>query len=127
MTSRIALVLAAVVVLAWLAIVERDVRVESNSYAAAAKGHVASAQRGLGSAGLLNPDTHPDVIRSVLYLVLNDRRRATNVINGVLRREPDNLVAWNQLLTISRGYDQAAVRRSLAELRRLDPLEAPRR
>jgi hypothetical protein len=124
-TARIVLALVAVVVVAWLAVLERDTRVESQSYHQAAKGKVESAQSGLRRAGLLNPDTHPDVIRSVLYLVLNNRAKATSVIEGVLSREPDNVVAWNQLLTISRGYNSAAVRRSLAEIKRLDPLDAP--
>jgi hypothetical protein len=125
--ARVALALTAVVVLGWLAVLERDVRVESRSYSQAAKGHLASAQSGLKSAGLLNPDTHPDVIRSVLYLVRNDRLHAAAVIDGVLRREPDNVVAWNQLLTISRSHDQAAVRLALRQMQRLDPFDAPRR
>ncbi len=122
-----ALVAAAVVVIAWLALMERSARLQSASLAAAKKGQVARAESDLRRSRFLNPDTTPDLSRALLYFGQGRRAQATSLLEQVVRSEPRNLPAWGELLVVSRGHDPALTRRALAAIRRLDPLDAPRR
>jgi len=50
--------------------------------------------------------------------------QALAMIERVVRREPDNLMAWATLALLARGHGQAALERAAAARRRLDPLNA---
>ena len=104
MTARVALGLAAVLVLGWLAVMERDTRLQERGIKASGRlgvpGNVARADEAFRDARFLNPDTTPDVGRAVLYLARERRPAAAAVLRDVLRREPDNLIAWNVLLSL---------------------------
>jgi hypothetical protein len=130
--ARGAVAVVAIVVLGWLAVMERDERLFQRGV------DISGRIRGAADAGraesaflrarLLNPDTSPEMGRAVLYLGRGRRERAVAVIEDVLRREPDNLAAWGQLYRLTQDADAAATRRALAAQRRLDPLNAlPRR
>lgn len=121
MIARVAVALLAVVVVAWLAVLYRDQRLADQGVKAASP---AQADRDLRRARLLNPDTGPDIWRSFRLAGAGDRTEAVAVLDGVLRREPDNLYAWTALLTLSRGRDPANTRRAVAALRRIDALDA---
>ncbi len=61
MLARAALVLVAVVVIAWLGVMERNLRLTDSGFTATytlrTKGNIARAERDLRAARLLNPDT----------------------------------------------------------------------
>lgn len=117
MVARASVAVVAVIVLAWLAIMERDERLLQRGV----KTSVVADFRG---ARLLNPDTGPDIGRAFVYHSRGRGRDARVLLGSVVRREPDNLTAWGLLYLISRDADPAAARRALAALRRLDPLGA---
>jgi hypothetical protein len=121
MVARVTVALAAVVVIAWLGVMERDTRL----FQAAAKGGPA-AEADVRSARFLNPDTGPDLYRAFLYTNRGQWRRSIALIEDVLRREPDNLFAWVGLRAAARGHDPSAVRRADAAVLRLDPVNARR-
>jgi cytochrome c-type biogenesis protein CcmH/NrfG len=51
---------------------------------------------------------------------------AVALLEDVVRRQPDNLVAWGVLHQVARGRDAGAAERALAARRRLDPLSVGR-
>jgi hypothetical protein len=113
--ARASVVVVAVIVLAWLAVMERDERLLQ-------RGVKTRVEADLRGARLLNPDTGPDVGRAFIF---NSRGRAQDaraLLGSVLRREPENLTAWGLLYLISLDADPAAARRALAARRHLDPL-----
>jgi predicted Zn-dependent protease len=123
-TARIAVAAVAVLVLAWLAVMERDVRLLATGSAAAERRDVAAAEADFRSARTLNPDTTPDLRRAFLYQATGRGEEAVALLENVVRREPDNLPAWGLLLTFTRESDPATARRALAAARRLDPQRA---
>jgi Flp pilus assembly protein TadD len=125
--GRVALAALAVLVIAWLVIMERNTRLEAGSLNQAARGHTAQALRDLHDAELLNPDTTPLLRRGLLYFTRGNAAQTRAALNSVLAKEPDNLQAWSGLLALSRHGDPAGTRRALAAIKRLDPLDAPSR
>ena len=123
--GRICVALVAIVVLAWLGIMERDARLYARGLDAARGGAagLARAEADLRGARLLNPDTGPDYARAIVHSARGRRDRAVAVLEDVLRREPDNLAAWNALAALARD-DPAVARRARAARARLDPLNA---
>jgi predicted Zn-dependent protease len=133
--ARVVVALVSVVVLAWLGVMERDTRLQ-NRGVDTASGAVAfgrlspdqfrSAESDFRAARFLNPDTAPDVNRAVMYQVHGRSAQAAELLEDVVRREPENLTAWGVLVEATRERDPATARRALAARRRLDPLSAPR-
>jgi hypothetical protein len=121
--ARIAVVAVSVVVLAWLGVRERDVRVQSRALAESGQAPISKAYRDFRRARFLNPDTAPDVLLGLLDSVHSQRARGIARLEDVVRREPENLFAWGQLYKIAQGHDRAATQRALAALARLDPLD----
>lgn len=130
MTGRVIVALLAVAVLAWLAVMERNERLIARGVATAGQldtpADVARAEADLRAARLLNPTTTPDFNRAVLYAGADRPREAAALLQDVVRREPDNRIAWGILYAFTRDRDPAAARRALDALRRLDPLAARR-
>jgi cytochrome c-type biogenesis protein CcmH/NrfG len=125
--ARVGLAVVAVLVACWLAVMERNTRLEANSLQLVGQGHPVRAEKQLRDARLLNPDTAPDLRRALIYFTRQDAGPARAALDSVLRREPDNIEALTGMLALSSGHDQAETRRILEQLRRLDPLSAPRR
>jgi len=129
--ARVCVVLVAVVVLGWLAVMERDTRLEARGAAAIRPGAgtatLARAEADLKDSRLLSPDAQPDVDLALLYRARGQIDRASATIEDVVRREPDNLVAWGVLAVLARGRDSAAFERAVEASERLDPLSAARR
>jgi hypothetical protein len=128
--ARVAVALVAVVAIAWLAVMERDHRLVTDGLHLA--GHLsdsprnfARADQNLRDAGFLNPDTRPELVRSLLYQGGGRLPRSLALARDVTRKEPSNLRAWIQVLALSPRYAPAEVKPALVALRRLDPLEAP--
>jgi hypothetical protein len=128
--ARAGLAVVAVLVLAWLAVMERDLRLRESGVDAlrpgASAAQLAAAERDLERARLLNPDSAPDVSLALLQRARGEPERALRAIEAVVRREPDNLRAWATLELLARGRDAAAVERAVAARRRLDPVNARR-
>jgi hypothetical protein len=120
--TRVAVAVVAVLVIAWLGVMERDERLLQRGVKASSAGQAARAERAFRDARLLNPDSAPDVLRSFLYAGTDRREEAQALTEEVLRREPDNLTAWVVLMRV----DPRSAQRALAARRRLDPVNARR-
>jgi len=104
---RAAVIAVAVAALGWLGLMERSLRLQTSP-----------SDEDLRAARILNPDTLPDVRRAFLFQSQGRTRDAARALEGVLRREPDNLEAWGLL------YQFTGDERALEARRRLDPLGA---
>jgi cytochrome c-type biogenesis protein CcmH/NrfG len=128
---RVVVAVVAVLVIGWLGVQQRDTVLEQRGVELSGRlsepGNAARADRAYRDAGLLNPDTTPDVGRAFVFLAGERRGEAKALLEEVLRREPDNLTAWGVLYNVSRENDPATARRALAARARLDPLSAQRR
>jgi hypothetical protein len=129
--ARICVVLAAAGVLAWLGVMEYDARTLNHGVRTASEmltsgeatpAGFRSAEADFRDARLLSPDTTPDLHRAVLYRVHGREPQAVALLEDMVRREPDNVTAWNVLYALVRERDRDAARRALAARRRLDPL-----
>jgi len=129
--ARVGVAVVAVLVIGWLGLMERDVRADKRGTALSAEpsvpGYVARADAELRAAQRLNPDTEPELKRAFLYVGAGQPERAASIVEGIVRREPDNLAAWGALFNVARDRDPAAAERALDARRRLDPLHAPPR
>jgi hypothetical protein len=125
--ARAVVAVTAVLALGWLAVMERDVRLEARGAAALrSEGEpatLARAESDLRRANLLNPGTGPDVSRALVRRARGRTKQSVALLEDVLRREPENVTAWRILMVLSPGD----IGRSLAAQRRLDPLNARRR
>jgi predicted Zn-dependent protease len=121
---RLAVAIAAVLVLGWLAVMEYDTRRQARGVTAAQARDFDRADRDFRAARALNPDTTPDVNRAFLLQAAGRRDQAVALLEDVLRREPDNLNAWGVLFQFTRDQDPATADRARAARRRLDPLSA---
>ena len=127
MVARAVVALTAVLVLGWLGVMERNVRLQERGAAALrSKGDpaaLARAETDLRRANFLNPSTMPDLSRALVRRAQRRTEASVALLEDVVRREPDNLTAWRVLWLLSPD----AAGRSLAAQRRLDPLNAQRR
>jgi predicted Zn-dependent protease len=127
--ARAIVAVVAVVVVAWLAVMERDARLQAVAghevHHGATAAELARAGSHLRAAGFLNPDRTVDISRAVVLWTSGRRAAARAQLGDVVRAEPDNLVAWDLLRLYAEG-DRATVSRALAARRRLDPLGSRR-
>lgn len=123
MVARVLVAVLAIVVLAWLGVMERDTRLLATWGPTSRTEGVRAADDQLRSATFLNPDTTPDLQRGLLYLGNRRLRRSAATVQGVLRREPDNIDAWGELFLVGRGHDRSLVHRARNAVRRLDPVD----
>jgi uncharacterized membrane-anchored protein len=125
--ARLAVVLVAIVVLAWLVVMERDARLQARGLGHVRARQSAPAYNDLRRAGFLNPDSTPKLSRALILFGQGESRRAAALLEDVLRHEPKNISAWGELYVITKKGDPATARRATAALRRLDPLDAQSR
>jgi predicted Zn-dependent protease len=124
MAARGLVAAVAVLLIAWLGAMERGAQLEARGNETLRSGDLAGAESDLRRAASLTPDTAPELTLAVVQRTQGREDRAVALVEDVLRREPDNLMAWGVLIVLSRGNDPDAVRRALAARRRLDPLNA---
>ena len=122
--ARACVVGVAVVVLVWLGVMERAVRLQADGIEATAQQDFARAEEHFRAARFLNPDTTPDLNRSYVYEASSRSRQATALLEDVVRREPDNRSAWGLLEEFTRQRDPVTSARARVALRRLDPMNA---
>ena len=65
--TRAALIAVAVVVLAWLGLMERSARLQASGVDALARQDLARAEADFRGARLLNPDSAPDLSRAYVF------------------------------------------------------------
>jgi hypothetical protein len=124
--ARVALAVVAMLVLATLGVMERSERLGQEGFDAVARGELRQGDALLRRATVLNPNTEVDGFRAQALGLTGQPVAAMRVLEGVVRREPDNLGAWADLLRVSRGRDPAQYRRAAAALGRLDPVSVRR-
>ena len=122
MLARVALAVVAIVVIAWLAVLARDVGLQERAAERSTRGELDGAAADLRRARFLNPDRELDLSLAVVQNGRDRREEAIALIADVARAEPDNVLAWELLSLYAR--DPSTVRRARAERRRLDPLGA---
>ena len=105
--ARVAVLVAALVVCAWFVLGIRQAHdlaqattivQQKQALTASQSAHAASLLR---SAGALNPDRQVDLVRAELDIRGSDSAAAKRILESVLRAEPDNLLGWDLLATIS--------------------------
>jgi predicted Zn-dependent protease len=128
MRARIALIAVSLVAIAWLATGWRAARLESRASATVGDRSLAGTTRVNRASSLFersrrfNPDTRPILLEAGLLLFVDSGRpRALRLIGDVLRREPDNVYAWNLLAQGPAGTNPALVARAKARVRVLSP------
>jgi hypothetical protein len=132
MLARVGLAVVAVAALAWLGVLLRDARLAGDARERAFSpggqdpARLASVDRDLRRANLLNPATENDMVRARFALLARRPAHGIDLAESVLAREPENLDGWAVLLSAARGSDPARERRALAALTRLDPIDARR-
>jgi len=129
--GRIAVVLVALIVVAWLGLglraavlTERGTEQLEQGLAAQQSGQPAlrRAERSLHDATFLNPDRRPESYRAQVLVALGENARGRALSEQVTREEPDNREIWATASAIAlalqdREYQAAAAR----QLRRLNP------
>jgi hypothetical protein len=125
MRVRVGLVTTAILAIAWFAAGVRSARFEERADATLGT-RLAYEPRSVRAARLFersrrfNPDTRP-MLREAEVIAFAGRRAAgLRLIDEVIRREPDNVYAWNLMLQIA-PTDPARVTRARARLRALIP------
>jgi predicted Zn-dependent protease len=128
---RLLVIVVAVLVTGWLAVMERDARLYDRGIAAGGRlndaATIARADADMRDARLLNPDRTPDLGRAVILVTTGRRDEARKLLEDVVRDEPDNLSAWDALDFVNDDRDPVLQRRVAAEIARLDPLSRPTR
>lgn len=105
--ARIGLAAAALLVAAWFALgVYQSRAISEGTSVAARHGPVTAAEARhanilLHDAATLNPDRAVDVLRAQVALARGDAAHARQILNDVVRREPQDLNAWIALANAS--------------------------
>lgn len=117
MVARIVLATVAVLVIAWTAVLLRDLEVGRDAVDARDAGRLESAR-------FLDPSLYWDQIRAGVLLISGDPDAAAQA-EAVIRAEPDNIAAWSLLRVATRDTDPRRSAQATRALRRLNPLTAP--
>jgi hypothetical protein len=129
MIARAALVLTAVLVLAWVAVLLRDYRLGRDAEANLNQRGLSDREvnrelKRLDDAELLNPDVEWKIVRGSKELIFGRRPDAARTAEELVRVEPENLQGWAILQFATEKSDPALSRRAAVQVRRLDPLRA---
>jgi predicted Zn-dependent protease len=128
--ARVALVLGALVVIAWLAVGLRPAVPETRAKGVLTQQPLTAADRAharrlLRDARTLNPDTRPRVTEGALLVASKQPRAAAAVLRGVVAAEPENAEAWALLTAAYRGYDRRRAQAAFARFQALKPPVRP--
>jgi urease accessory protein UreF len=120
-----AICLVGLLLCAWFALSLRQSVATDRATALVQSGNALSAsevkrtRHELHVAGQLNPDRSVTVLGAELAARLGNRRQGERLLDRVVAAEPDNAVAWHDLITVA--PDTKTIRRSLLAFARLDP------
>jgi hypothetical protein len=130
MVPRAVLAVVAVLVVGWIAVLERNHLLQSRAQSDLARldeaGTFGRVTRDLRDARLLNPDSEPELALAYVYQSHGDLGRAAEVAERVARRERSNLLAWGLLYSVTLGREPRRAAVAQRMIRRLDPLNARR-
>lgn len=123
--ARVTATAFALLLCAWFALGVRQAHdtvraaaiVSSNRSLSAAEG--ARADSLLSAAGALNPDSQVDLLRGQVAMLRHDLPGAARVFETVVRREPQNVLAW--LWLAKTAYGKPVLVQYLDRIKRLDP------
>lgn len=129
--SRVTLALAAAVLLWILAVNLHVARLVTagaavREYATKPEGKRLAERAGdFRRAARDSPDTEPTLLLGSLYYLAGRREAAIAQYLAVLRREPENLVAWRSLALAAKGLDPSLRARAITRMRALSPIDPP--
>jgi hypothetical protein len=129
--ARVALVALSILALAWIGVLLRDHEVGQATTARLLGSpqlppdEYAREVERLEDAELLNPDTTPKLYRGT-YWLKQSPRRAAEVLEDLLRSEPENVQAWSVLVLVTEDFDPDRAAEARAQISRLNPLGAHR-
>ncbi len=126
--GRIGLAVAALLVTAWFALGIFQSRAVSQARSVGAGALTAAQARHanslLSDAATLNPDRAVDVLRAQVALARGDAARSRQILNRVVRGEPQDLNAWIALARASANdFHQRQI--ALLQILRLAPPAKP--
>lgn len=125
------MLVAAVLVGAWLVVSYRAVRLEAQGQALVERAHtqgispaeLSQGRRDLERAGRFRSDTNPLLLEGQLLDASKDRVGAARIAMRLTDEEPENVSGWF-LAYFTAGPDKARAREALRELGRLNPWAA---
>lgn len=126
--ARVVLLTLALLAAGWLVVSLRDVRLESRASALLRDRppDLVDARRRLESARLLNASSSVDQTLAAVSWLEGDRRTAIARLQSVVRREPDNRVAWSFLARFAAETDPRRSREAARRAAALDGLRSAR-
>ena len=116
--ARVLLGVLAVLVIAWVGVLLRDLEVGKDAVASRDAGRLEDAR-------VLDPSLYWDQVRAGVLLLNGDADAAAAQAEQLVRAEPDNAVAWSVLRAATRRNDPGRAAEATRALRRLNPLSAP--
>jgi len=124
--ARLALLVLAIMGCAWFALGIRQAHDINRASAIMAAGRpepvrATRVKRLLNAAGQLNPDSQVDLLRGELALLEGNKVGAQRVFASVVRREPQNVVAWLWVVRAASNVPEAT--EALAHIARLDHIQ----
>jgi predicted Zn-dependent protease len=127
---RVAVGVLAVAVIAWLAVGLRNARLEADGArligdtpARASRADLAEARDSYSRARDLSADSGPEVREAGLANFSGRPREAVDLLEDVVRREPENFDAWLLLASAAARVDPPLAARARARARSLNPLQ----
>ena len=127
MVVRTALSLLALVVIAWTAVLLRDLSLGQDAAnrsffvpGLGAEQHAADREA-LADARLLNPSRQWSVAHAYNLLVAGERVDAVREAEALVRAEPENPAAWGLLRTATQESDPARAAQAQAQVETLNP------
>jgi hypothetical protein len=126
MVGRAVLVTLSLVMIAWVAVMLRDVRLaeagRKTLFGTPTPTQAARAFDQLREAELLNPDTAPQVDRARYWIIQGRPRRTLAALNPVVADEPENYGAWTFLWGAAGAVDRPRAAEARAQILSLNPL-----
>jgi predicted Zn-dependent protease len=127
--QRAAVLLVAVLAIAWLGVSYDDARKINQAQATvgnpkATEAEIAAALADARSADALDPSTDPLSTEAALEIKAKHLPEALRLLDELVKREPDAAEPWLLIAELTRTSDPARSAEARAELRRLDPLQA---
>lgn len=132
--ARVVIGVIALVVVAWFAVLQRGALATKHAtqpinFYGQLHTHAGlrRLEQDVDAAKTLDPDTAPDLILANILYARNEpggRAHALRIAQSVVRREPENLLAWQRVLTYAIGLHRAGVAaEARTRLRHLDPID----